>query len=342
MRPDFAMHLSGFLGKYLPDIKGASAHTISAYSDTFRLFLFYCQSEVHIRPERLYIKDISCSMVAGFLDWIEKERGCSVSTRNQRFAAICSFLRYAQVYSPACSGEIQKILMLPVKKKEAADIQYISFEDMKHILAQPDCRKKEGRRDRCLLCLLYDTGARVSELTALRVRDVRLVPPARVTLYGKGRKRRCVPLTDETKECLEQYMSENNLLETESHLKYLFANRSGEGFTRAGISYILKKYTEKARIANPGIPERITPHVLRHSKAMHLLQAGVNIIYIKDILGHTDIATTQIYLKADMKMKKEALEKVKIGIQSEPGQSVWAMDTDLMEWLTQLGKDTRR
>ena len=245
MRPDFAMHLSGFLGKYLPDIKGASAHTISAYSDTFRLFLFYCQNEVHIRPERLYIKDISCSMVAGFLDWIEKERGCSVSTRNQRFAAICSFLRYAQVYAPACSGEIQKILMLPVKKKEAADIQYISFEDMKHILAQPDCRKKEGRRDRCLLCLLYDTGARVSELTALRVRDVRLVPPARVTLYGKGRKRRCVPLTDETKGCLEQYMAENNLLETENHLKYLFANRSGEGFTRAGISYIMSAQGNK-------------------------------------------------------------------------------------------------
>lgn len=341
MKPDLARYLSDFLGEYLPVIKGVSPHTISSYSDTFRLFLGYCQDKTKIRPEKMYISDITCVLITDFLKWIEFERGCSVSTCNQRQAAICSFLHYVQIYTPSCIGEFQKILSLPIKKKITAEVSYISFEAMKCILDQPDRSKKDGRRDQAMLCLLYDTGARVSELTSLRVHDIRLIEPARVTLYGKGRKQRNVPLMDDTKRCLKQYMAEHQLMEKEHQMLPLFQNHQGKEFTRAGINYILHKYVEMARQQKEGIPKQVSPHILRHSKAMHLLQAGVNIVYIKDILGHADITTTQVYLKADMEMKKAALEKVKIEIQTGPEVPSWATDTDLIQWLTELGQKTR-
>lgn len=341
MKPDLAKHLSAFLGTYLPDIKGASSHTVSSYSDTFRLFLNFCQNDKGKQPEKLYVKDITYDLIIEFLEWLESARGCSVSTRNQRQAAICSFLRYVQVYTPACMGEIQNILAIPFKKKKSVEINYISFEDIKRILEQPDTTKKNGRRDRIMMCLLYDTGARVSELTNLRARDVRLVAPARITLYGKGMKQRSVPLMDDTKRILEQYMEERELIKKENQSEYLFTNHQGQKFTRAGITYILNKYIKKAKSVSIRIPEKISPHIFRHSKAMHLLQAGVNIIYIKDILGHVDVTTTQMYLKADMEMKREALEKAKIEISNASETPLWTDDTTLMQWLTELGQRTR-
>ncbi len=341
MRADLAKHLSAFLGKYLPDIKGASPHTISSYSDTFRLFLEYCQCQKGMKPERISIKEITYDLIGEFLEWLENERSCSISTRNQRQAAICSFLRYAQVYVPDCMEEIQNILAMPFKKKKCVDINYILFEDIQCILKQPDITKRNGRRDLVIMCLLYDTGARVSELTNVRVRDVRLASPARIILYGKGMKQRSVPLMDDTKKLLEQYMNDHELTKKENQSEYLFINHQGQKFTRAGITYILNKYIREARNKSNRIPERISPHIFRHSKAMHLLQAGVNIIYIKDILGHADITTTQMYLKADMEMKREALEKAKIEISNEAETPSWADDTNLMQWLTELGKSTR-
>lgn len=341
MKTDLAKHLSAFLGKYLPDIKGTSAHTISSYSDAFRLFLDYCQSQKGKKAEKMSVREITYDLVVDFLEWLETERKCSVSTRNQRQAAICSFLRYVQIYVPDCMEEIQKILSIPLKKKQCVDISYIWFEDIKRILEQPDISKRDGRRDLVIMSLLYDTGARVSELINIKVRDVRLIAPARITLYGKGMKQRTVPLMDDTKKLLEKYMNEHGLTKKENQLDYLFINHQGQQFTRAGITYILNKYIKKARIENSRIPEKISPHIFRHSKAMHLLQAGVNIIYIKDILGHADVTTTQIYLKADMEMKKEALEKVKIEISSASDTPLWTDDITLMQWLAELGKSTR-
>lgn len=342
MKNDFAPLLSRFLGNYLPDIKAVSPHTIASYSDTFRLFLEYCRDECYLKAEKMCIHDISCLIVTGFLEWLEKGRGCTVSTRNQRLAAVCSFLRYAQVYSPASAGEIQKILSIPYKKKAVPEISYISFEDMKRILSLPDCGTEKGRRDRMMLLVLYDTGARVSELTGLKVRDLRLDPPAKATLYGKGRKHRSVPLMDETRDLLREYLHESGLMDNASQMKLVFRNQKAEEFTRAGISYIINKYVDKAREQSSTIPEKVTPHIFRHSKAMHLLQAGVNIIYIKDILGHSDVTTTQQYLRADMAMKEEALNKAKIDIHPQASVSSWTEDKDLLDWLTALGKKTSR
>ena len=338
MKNDFAPVISDFLGHYLPDVKGSSQHTISSYSDTFRLLLEYCQNVKGMKIERMSVDSLDSDIITSFLEWLESERNCKASTRNQRLAAIDSFFRYAQVRYPAYVGEIQKILSIPFKKKEEGDIPYIKFEDMKKILTQPDTTNRKGRRDQAMLLLLYDTGARVSELINIRAQDIRLDSPAKVILRGKGRKIRNVPLMDETRNLISDYMIETGLSGMDSQLKLVFSNQKGEKFTRAGISYIINKYVSKVRLGDNSLPEKVTPHIFRHSKAMHLLQAGVNIVYIKDILGHADITTTQVYLKADMDMKEKALNKAKIDIRSDISKRSWTEDKDLLEWLSDLGK----
>ena len=168
MNTDFAIHLSKFLGNYLPEIKGVSSNTISSYRDTFRLFLEYCQKCENLPPEKIVLSDISENLIVRFLAWIENERGCSPSTRNQRMAALHSFFRYVQIYIPERMCEIQKILAIPPKKTAQVERCFVSFEDMKRILELPDISSPKGRRDRMILCLLYDTGARVSELINIR------------------------------------------------------------------------------------------------------------------------------------------------------------------------------
>ena len=338
MQTDFAIHLSDFLVHHLPEVKGVSKNTIFSYRDTFRLFLEYFSRYESIPPEKIHLSDITVDHVTKFLNWIENERGCSVSTRNQRMAALHSFLRYVQIYSPEYLCEFQKILSIPPKKTPQREIKFILFEDMKHILEMPDISTSKGRRDRMIICLLYDTGARVSELINIRLRDIRVDSPARITLYGKGEKQRSVTLMDDTVTCLKQYLKEREKLYETSGTAFLFCSHNGEKFTRAGISYILKKYVDAARSKCTDLPEKVTPHLLRHSKAMHLLQAGVNIIYIKDILGHADVTTTQIYARADMSAKRDALEKARIHIETDSSIPAWASDMDLMDWLEMLGK----
>ncbi|MBR1444915.1 MAG: tyrosine-type recombinase/integrase, partial [Firmicutes bacterium] len=196
--------------------------------------------------------------------------------------------------------------------------------------------KKTGRCDLALLLLLYDTGARVQEIADLTVSSVRLEPPAQVTLLGKGRKMRAVPLMSNTVAVIEQYLKENRLNEPQKMQYPLFSNHRNEKLTRAGISYILKKYVDLARKIDNNFPENVTPHVLRHSKAMHLLEAGVNVVYIRDILGHSDVSTTEIYAKANLNMKRAALEKVAHIASTEVPS--WTTDAPLMEWLSSFGK----
>lgn len=341
MKNDFAPQLTSFLTHYLPDVKGASRNTISSYSDTCRLFLEYCRDHRGLKPESMSVGDISAEIVERFLDWLEKDRCCSVSTRNQRMAALNSFFRYVQIYHPERLGEIQRILALPQKKMEQVPVNFISFDSIKILLSQPDRSTRKGRRDHTMLCLLYDTGARVSELTGIRVMDIRLDAPSRITLRGKGSKRRTVPLMKDTSDCIASYMEEAGLMDDVNGSEFLFRSHDHKQFTRAGIAYILRKYVESARQQGGTFPDRVTPHVLRHSKAMHLLQAGVNIVYIKDILGHADITTTQVYVRADLKMKAEALEKVRISVNKDVNVPAWANDADLIQWLEDLSRQTR-
>lgn len=333
MKPtDFSKLLTTYLTEYLPSIQNVSKNTISSYCDAFRLFLKYYRDFLGFSIEKLTINDVSCDSIHEFLNWLEVERNCSISTRNQRLAALHAFFRYVQAESPHNLLLCQKILDIPYKKKSKPVVKYLASADIKLILEQPNIHTPEGRRDLVLLSLLYDTGARVQELVDLSVRDIRLDHPAKVHLTGKGRKSRWVPILKASEILLNNYLNEQKL---SSHDKLdfpLFRNRQGNRLTRAGISYILNKYTKKL----PQFPEGITPHILRHSKAMHLLEAGVNLIYIRDILGHVDVSTTEIYARASNEMKREALNK--LTTVETPEVPSWTTDKDLMSWLKDFSK----
>lgn len=338
MKPtDFSKYLTLYLSSYLPSQRNVSKNTISSYCDTFALFLSFCKEDCDISIERLTLNQISADLVKNFLKWLEDKRDCCASTCNQRLAAIHSFFRYVQVESPQNIYLYQKILAIPYKKKSKPAVNYLTVEDLKLILSQPDTTVASGRRNFVLLSVLYDTGARVQELADLKVRHVRTDNPAKVYLTGKGRKSREVPLMTKTKTLLEHYLIEQNL-NTPDKLDFpLFFNKQSNKLTRAGISYILEKYTQQARVISPSIPSVVTPHVLRHTKAMHLLQAGIEIVYIRDILGHVDISTTEVYARADTEMKRSALEKNNCDsvVESLPS---WASNTDLMTWLKGFNK----
>lgn len=287
--------------------------------------------------ERLAVSDLTPELIQEFLQWLELDRGCSASTRNQRLAAIHAFFRYLQMVSIDHIRQCQQILAIPMKKHHGQSIQYLTLDGIKAILAIPDPTREHGRRDLVMLSLLYDTGARVQEIADLVVADVRLETPATVKLTGKGNKTRIVPLMTPTAKLIQQYISDMRLGDA-THRQYpLFTNRSGEKLTRAGITYVLKKYADQARILHPEwIPQMISPHCLRHSKAMHLLQSGVNLVYIRDLLGHVSITTTEVYAKADSEMKRKALEGAYAN--ATPSEMpVWQQNTNLLKWLKALG-----
>lgn len=334
---DFSMTLSRFLSEYLPSRKNASSNTIHSYCDTFRLFLTYCQQEMNLKIEKLSFHDINVTLIEGFLDWLTNERHCALSTYNQRLAAIKSFLRYAQLENPAHLSNIQRAMDIPIQKVASTPINYLSVETVSNILAQPTQTTSAGRRDVALLTLLYDLGARVQELVSLSIKDIRLDNPSKVRLYGKGRKSREVPLMKQTQLIMQTYLDDQKGLRKLDSDSPLFVNRVGKRLTRAGVTYILKKYYEQAKLETPSIPESISPHVMRHSKAMHLLQAGINIFYIKDILGHANVSTTEIYAHADIEMKRTALNSLD-NSQIPASTPAWAKDEDLLSWLKNYGK----
>ena len=336
MKPtDFARALSHYLGIYLPGQRNVSTNTIKSYRDTFKLLLTYCQQSHHRSVDRLCLKDIDKSLVLGFLDWLEEQRHNGISTRNQRLACIHGFYRYLHIEEPAGLFHYQQILSIPSKKAPAAAVSHLTPEALMLILAQPDTSTSSGRRDLTLLSTLYDTGARVQELIDLRVRDVRFDPPAIITLTGKGRKKRQVPLMSNTESLLKRYTSEAFGELTGIADQPLFRNRMCTKMTRTGISYIIDKYVQKARSTSSIVPAKVTPHVFRHTKAMMLLQAGVNLIYIRDLLGHVDIATTEIYARADTEMKRKALESAYPNV-IDAKLPHWTEDGNLLSWLSTL------
>ena len=328
---DFARALTAFLGQYLPGERNASRLTIAAYRDTFKLFLRYCQSVHQIRPHQLQLRQITRPLVLGFLDWLEGERQNSIATRNQRLAALRAFGLYVQPDSPEHLQEWQRILAIPTKKKPRPLIPFLTTEEMKILLQQP----LPGTRDQVLLATLYDTGARVQELLDLTARDIRLEAPAVVTLHGKGQKSRQVPLMPNTRQLLADYMKIARRAPGYA-APPLFLNQYRTSLTRRGISYLVDKYMQKAR-GIPGfqVQGRVTPHVFRHSRAVHMLQAGINLVYIRDFLGHATITSTEIYARADTELKRKALETVDFGFDTGE-MPAWDDDEELMTWLENL------
>ena len=334
MKPtDFSEYISDFISRYLPNEKGASANTIAAYRDTFVLLLNFTEKEKQVKIEKLTLDKITKETIIEFLDWIQRERKCSNSTRNARLAAIHSFYRYLQYESMDYLHECQKILSVRFKKTKKESITYLTIEGIKLLLQQPDTTTSRGRRDLTLLSLMYDTGARVQETIDLTPSMLRLNKPPTIKIVGKGNKARLVPMLDAQIEHLKNYLKENRLNEPFANMYPLFFNSRKEKLTRAGINHIVQKYAITARKEDEMIiPENISCHSLRHSKAMHLLQAGVNLVYIRDILGHVSIQTTEIYARADSKQKREALEKAYVNVNPDE-QPVWTKDENLVTWL---------
>lgn len=337
---DFAKYLSAFLTRYLAGERNYSPNTILAYKDTFVQFITYMKERKNIEVQKLALKCITKEVVIDFLNWIQENRHCSNATRNYRLAALRSFFSYMQYENPERMYEWQKILSIKVKKHEKKGINYLTTDGIKLLLEQPDMSTRGGLRNLTLLALMYDSGARVQEIIDLTPSSVRLDKPMVVKLFGKGRKARIVPLQEEQTVFLKKYMQENHLLEPFANQYPLFSNSRKEKLTRAGVTYILKTYADIARKINPGIiPEAISCHSLRHSKAMHLLQAGVNLVYIRDLLGHVSVQTTDVYARADSRQKREAFEKAYVDINPSAAKiKSWEKDGNLLEWLKNLNK----
>ena len=261
---NFAKYLTNFLTIYLSGQKNVSKNTILAYRDTFKLLLKYSQDVKGIPIERINMDTLSTDLIIDFLNWLESERKCSISTRNQRLASIHSFFRYVQGEDPSGIYHFQKVISIPVKKYEKTVVKHLSPEAMKMILEQPDKYSVKGRRDITMLSVLYDTGARVQELIDIKVCDVILDSPAVIVLTGKGNKVRRVPLMKNTLALLQSYLSENGLNKQWKNQYPLFVNNQHNKLTKEGVAYILNKYVTMARSVSISIPEHISPHVLRH------------------------------------------------------------------------------
>ena len=336
MKPtDFSVHLTGFLTHHLPARRNLSTNTIRAYRDAFALFLRFCRDGRGIAPERLRLQHIDVPLVEAFLDHLEDDRRVSASTRNHRLAALHSFCRYVQLEAPEHLLRCQRILAIPSRRQARKLVGYLSREQLAEILAQPDPGHPAGRRDAVLLSVLYDTGARVQELIDMTAGDVRLDPPAQVRLFGKGRKTRAVPLMAPTVDLLRGHLRENGLARPEKSEEPVFQNRQGGPLTRWGVRYVLDKHVRAARDARPGLTQPVSPHTFRHTKGMHLVQAGVSLEIIRDFLGHQDAATTQIYARANIEMQRQALEKV-ADTSAFPDVPSWQQDRALLDWLQEL------
>jgi len=332
---NFAKYLTCFLSTYLSEQKNVSRNTICSYRDTFKLLLKYCEEVKGIKIERISMDLLTAELIIDFLKWVENERKCSISTRNQRLASIHSFFRYVQGEDPTGIYHFQQVISIPVKKATKKVIAHLSPEAMKLVLEQPNKSTTKGRRHLTMLSVLYDTGARVQELIDIKVCDVTLGSLPVVVLTGKGNKIRRVPLMKNTVSLIQTYLSENDLKKQYKNQYPLFTNNQHNKLTKEGVAYILNKYVKMSRALSLIVPEHVSPHVLRHSKAMHLLQAGVNLIYIRDFLGHVDLKTTEIYARIDTETKRKAIENAYPDIINSELHD-WSRDKELLSWLSDL------
>ena len=313
--PTFSSLLQRYFCERLIDEQNVSARTVAAYRDTFRLLLNYLKEHHNIAPSAVALADLNAETVSSFLAHLEYHRGNSIRTRNARLAALRSFLKYASAFDPTSLATIQRILAIPMKRFQRPVLGFLSREEIGAILDAPDTLTWSGRRDRVLLNLLYNTGARVSELVSMNASDVRLdTSAAAVTIHGKGRKDRCVPLWNKTAKALRVWLRQI----PQPDGGPLFPAARGRRLSRSGVRQRLELAVRSARNQCPSLSTKnVSPHTIRHTTAMHLLQSGVDMSVIALWLGHESLATTHMYIEADLTMKEEAL-----GSLAEPGGGV--------------------
>lgn len=301
----FPSLLERFFTQRLIAQRRVSSHTVASYRDTFRLLLRFFEKRLHKPPSALALTDLDPPLIGAFLDELEKNRANSARSRNLRLTAIRSFYRYAAHEEPAQSGLIQRVLAMPAKRYEKKLIGFLTRPEINAVLAAPDLHTWTGRRDRTFLLVTVQTGLRLSEMTGLLNTDVALGTGAHVRCMGKGRKERCTPLTKLAVDTLKLWLREPRRSDD-----ILFPSTRGARLSADGVQFLLAKHVATAQEHCPSLrKKRVTPHVLRHTAAMELLQAGVDRSVIALWLGHESIETTQIYLDADLALKEKALAK---------------------------------
>ena len=309
MKNDFPEYLTAFFTQHLELQKGLSQNTIASYSDAFLLLFTYFGEKNGLCPDKLTFAHITKESIIGFCQWLEKDRGVSIKTRNLRLTAIHSFFRYVEMKEPSRVALCKSIIDIPMKKCEGNIPSSLSDKEMKMLFAEPDHQTKAGIRDLAIISVLYDSGARVSELISLKTSDIRLDDVTTVRIIGKGKKQRLVPISSATANIVKAYYKACRIDATQCG-QNLFVNNRGEPLTRPGVNYILDKYVRLARKDNPGyFNVKVTAHVLRHTKAVSLLLSGVNLIYIRDFLGHSSVVTTEVYARTNPEFLRKAIEK---------------------------------
>ncbi len=327
---DFAICLNRFLTDFLVNKKGCSPKTIDSYRYAFIFLLDYYNEVIGIPADQMTISSLTYERLLGFLDWLQSERKSGIATRNQRQAAINSFIRFLMYEKPEFLNEYQKILWIPVKKAPQKEISYLKTDGVSALMEQVDTRKADGLRDYVMLMLLYSTG--------IRVKDLSLHEPRTLLVHGKGKKSRYVPLMKDSLPIIQDYLKMMGYQSPEKLDEWLFINHMGRQFTRQGVNYIIKKYGAMARESSPDlIPDSLSPHKMRHTAAMELVDSGVDLIYIRDLLGHVSVKTTEIYAKTDAKLKREAIEAASREIVPHE-DAKWDSDDDLKSWLKSFNK----
>jgi site-specific recombinase XerD len=306
MNADLPILLEGFFTKRLITQRKASPHTIASYRDTFRLLLNYAASKLNRAPSKLTLSDLNAPLVAAFLDHLEKTRANGARSRNLRLAAIRSFFRYAALEAPEHSALIARALAIPGKRHTRPLIDFLTRPELEALVSAPDRGTWIGRRDHALLLTALQTGLRLSEITSLRPQDVAVETGAHLRCIGKGRKERCTPLVKSTAAVLGAWIKEQRGEEP----AFLFPSARGGRMSADAVQRLVQKHLETARQKCPSLAgKRVTPHVLRHTAAMELLQAGIDRSLIAIWLGHESVETTQIYLDANLAIKEEILAK---------------------------------
>jgi integrase/recombinase XerD len=331
MKKHMGSLVTNFFCQYLSNEAGLSENTLKSYRDTFVLYIKYLEESGVCKPKNLDMSSFTADKVGRFLDWLESERGCGISTRNQRLAALKAFCNYVIRISPEnCKGG-QEVLQLRIKRAPTAAVEYLPTDAVASILRQPDHNTLEGIRDLAILSFMYETGCRVQELLDTRLGDISFRKPNTVTLTGKGRKTRVIPISSNVSEIILQYVKRHGITKPDHTL---FNNRSNKPLSRSGVAYIMKKHQQSAMRADPTIfIMNIHPHVFRHSKAMHLLESGVNLIYIRDFLGHSSVTTTEIYAKCNPELKRKYIQEVANHLEDSINPYSEGEKDTLLEWL---------
>lgn len=331
MKHNLSYYIENYFNKYLLKEIGVSNNTIISYSKTIIQLISYINSI----GKNITFQDINSDLIEEFLLQLETEKNISISTRNQKLACIHSLFKYIQKRELSCFDLCNQILSIKTKKTPISIVSYMSIDEIKILLSTSNLKQMNEYRDFTILTLLYETGCRVQELIDLKLNNLRINEYSSIELIGKGNKARLVPISCGVKKIIGKYINDFEIINGD---EYLFKNKYNNKFTRKGIQYIIDKYVELSRKNNPTLfKQKITPHIFRHSRAMHLLEAGVNLIYIRDILGHTSVITTEIYAKTNPKIKEKIIEDNSQALNIKSKYSDIQQD-ELLKYLHEISK----